>query len=87
MSTRRKTIRYLAVAIETEGLTEKEHDRRVTWVEKNLEDAGRKIESAFVQMVLTDDNGDLVGFFGSGQTSSEELLKLVKETVADGGTS
>lgn len=85
MSARRTTIRHLVVAVETEGLSEKEHDRRVTWVEKNLEDAGRKIESASVRMVLTDEEGNLVGYFGSGQTSSEDLLKLVKETVADGG--
>ena len=82
MSTQR-TVRRVTVVVETEGLSVKEHERRVTWVEKNIQDAGRNIESAFVTMVIKTQDGDTVGLFGSGLTPSEEVLRIAEELTAD----
>lgn len=82
MSTQR-TVRRVTVVVETEGLSAKEHERRVTWVEKNIQDAGRNIDTAFVSMVLQDANGNVVGIFGSGKTPSDEVLQIAKELAAD----
>jgi hypothetical protein len=81
----RRTVRHATWVVETEGLSEKEHERRVTWTESNMEDAGRKIDSAFVSMVISDGNGDVITLFGSGSTSSEEVLRIAKELTKDAG--
>jgi len=78
MSTQR-TVRHVMVAIDTEGLSEKEHERRVTWVEKNIQDAGRNIESAFVTMAIYDQDKSLVGIFGAGGTPTEEIREIAEE--------
>lgn len=81
----RRTIRHVTVVIETEGLSIKEHERRVTWVEKNLQDAGRNIDTAFVSMVIRTSDREVVGLFGSGSTPSEEVLKIAEELTQDAG--
>ena len=83
MSTRR-TVRHVTVMVETEDLTEREHERRVTWVEKNIQDAGRSIDSAFVSMVIHDRDKNLLGIFGSGDRPSEEIREIAEELI-DGG--
>lgn len=84
MSTRR-SVRQVTVVVETEGLSETEHKRRTTWVEKNIQDAGRNIESAFVSMVVKDEAGKVVTIFATGTTPSDELLKIAEELVANDG--
>jgi hypothetical protein len=80
----RRSVRHLTVVVETEGLSETDHKRRVTWVEKNLQDAGRNIDTAFVSMVIKDELGEVVGFFGSGSAPSEELLEIADRLTASG---
>ena len=80
----RRTVRHIVMVVETEGLTEKEHERRVTWGEKNVQDSVRSIDSAFVSMVVKDGESNLVGFFGSGSTPSEEIMEIAEDLIGDG---
>lgn len=81
--TSRRTIRHVTYVVETEGLSEREHDRRVTWAEKNVQDAVRNIDNAFVSMVIETADGEVIGLFGSGSTSSEEVLRIAEELTWD----
>lgn len=80
--TRRRTVRQVTVVIDTD-LSEREHDRRVQWVEKNVQDAGRNIDSAFVSMVITDSDKKIIGIFGAGDTPTEEIAEIARE-LTDG---
>lgn len=69
--------------IETEGLTETEHLKRVNWVEKNLTNAAQEIPGAFVYCVVFDENGKPTRFSGNGEAISEETRELVLELIGE----
>jgi hypothetical protein len=81
---KRRTVRHLTYIVESEDLSEREHERRCSWTEKNMQDAGRQIEGAFVSMVFTDENRKVVGIFASGDTPTDEIRKIAEELISGG---
>lgn len=82
MATRR-TIRTAKWVIETEGLTEAEHERRVSWVEKNLINSSQNMIDAFVYVVVFDADGKPSRFSGNGPSPSAVTEELIRELVED----
>lgn len=81
---RRRTIHQLTYVVDTVDLSEREHDRRVQWVDKNMQDAGRNIDSAFVSMVIVDQDKKIIGIFGAGDTPTDEIAEIARELTTDG---
>ena len=79
----RRTIRTAKWVIETDGLSETEHERRVNWVEKNLIGSNQNMADAFVYVVVFDTDGKPVRLSGNGKSPSSETEELIKELVAD----
>lgn len=77
----RRTVRLVTVIVETVDLSEREHDRRVQWVEKNLQDSGRTIDQAFISMVFHDEEKKVRGIFAVGDTPTDEIKQIAREMV------
>lgn len=69
--------------IETDGLTEAEHTKRVTWVERNLLNSSGDIAGAFVSVVVFDEDGNVVRFAGNGKAASEETEEIIKDLIGE----
>jgi hypothetical protein len=80
---KQRTIRQYTVVIDTD-LPVREHERRVTWSDKNMQDAVRNIEGAFVSMVIYDQDKKVVGIFGAGDTPTEEIRQIAEEMISGG---
>lgn len=83
MANNRRTVRKVTWVIETEGLSETEHNRRVSWVEKNLLNSSQDIVGAFVYAVIYDENENVVRFVGYGDGSSPETRDIIKDLLAE----
>ena len=79
----RRTVRKVTWVIETDGLTETEHNRRVSWVEKNLLSSSQDIVGAFVYAVIYDDHENVVRFVGYGEGASKETRDIISDLLAE----
>ena len=73
-----RTVRNVTLVIETVGLTEAEHVKRVRWAESNLLNANGNVAGAYVAVILTDaEGGPEVRHSGSGLPTNEtrELIE------------
>ena len=77
----KRTIRTVKVVIETQGISDSEHDRRVGWVEKNILGSNQDMVEAFVSVVIYDEQGNMVRYAGNGRTPSPETKELIDELV------
>jgi len=69
--------------IETVGLSEAEHNKRVQWTEKNLTGAAQEIPGAFVYVVVFDDQGRPVRFSGNGVAVSPETEEILRDLIGE----
>lgn len=82
MSQARRTVRTAHILVETQGMSEIEHIRRVSWVEKNLLNANANVDGAFVAVIIKNDDDENTKFSGSG-TPTQETSDLIEELVAE----
>lgn len=75
MATRRTT-RTITLVVETQDLSEVEHDKRVFWAEGNILQANAKMADAYVGVIIKDSEGKVLRFTGSGDPT-EETRKLI----------
>lgn len=81
MSTKR-TVREITLVVETHDLSDRDHDKRVSWAEENVMDAVNKaMDQAFVAVVI--DQGDGTRFVGIG-TPTEETREMIEDLTKDG---
>lgn len=76
-SNAKRTVRQVTLVVETTGLSEAEHQRRVFWAESNILNANSKMDGAFVATVVTGE-GTETRFSGSG-SPTEETMELIEE--------
>lgn len=69
MATRRST-RQITLVVETQNLSDEEHNKRVFWAENNVLQANAKMDGAYIAVIIKD--GDkMVRFVGSGDPTPE----------------
>lgn len=75
----KRTVRQVTLVVETTGLTDQEHERRVFWAESNLLNANQKMDGAFVAVVVNDPNGNTrLTAAGTPTTETSELIDELK---------
>lgn len=80
MATRRST-RQITLVVETQNLSEEEHNRRVFWAENNILQANAKMDGAYVAVIIKD--GDkTIRFAGSGDPTPETRA-IIDELLGD----
>jgi hypothetical protein len=77
----KRTVRQVTLVVETEGLSEAEHERRVRWAESNLLNANGNVDRAYVGVVISNGEGSQVRHMGSGNPT-EETRELIEELRA-----
>ena len=75
----------MEITVETQDLSQAEHDRRVSWVEKNILQANQDMVEAFVSVVIFDENDNVIRFAGYGKKPTPETEKLIRELVGPTG--
>ena len=81
MSEYQRTVRHVTWVIETQGISRTEHDRRVSWVDKNLLSSSQDMVEAFVYAVIKDEDGNVVRFVGNGRGASPESQQIINELI------
>ena len=76
-----RTVRQVTLVVETTGLSEAEHKKRVFWAEGNLLQANSKMDGAFVAVVINDEASEQTRFSGSG-TPTKETQELIQDLQA-----
>ncbi len=77
----RRTVRLIAVVVDTDGLTQREHDKRVVWAEHNLQEALRGINQTASTIVLSDDKGVVTASATFGGPPEEERMKVAQNLL------
>jgi hypothetical protein len=79
-STNRRTVRQVTLVVETTGLSEAEHDRRVFWAESNILNANLKLDQSFVATVITSEGEEDTRLAAAGHPTDEtrELIEELK---------
>lgn len=86
VSAYRRTVRQVTWVIETQGLSQQEHDRRVGWVDKNLLNSSQDMVEAFVYAVIKDENGNVIRFVGNGHGASPDTQEIINDLIGQGET-
>lgn len=73
--TARRTTRTITLVVETQDLTEAEHEKRVFWAESNILSSNAKMADAYVAVIIKED-GKVLRFTGSGDPT-DETRKLI----------
>lgn len=77
----RRTVRQVTLVVETQGLSQAEHDRRVFWAESNLLNANNKMDAGFVAVIVTNTESKDTRFSGAGKPTPE-TSDLIEELRA-----
>lgn len=73
----------IEVTVETQGLTQDEHDQRVRWVRRNMLNTNSDIREVFYTAAVRDENGELVEFTGAGRGKPSTEIRQVLESYMD----
>lgn len=75
----KRSVRQVTLVVETQGLTDVEHERRVFWAESNLLTANQKMDGAFVAVVVADSSGGTrLSAAGAPTEETQELIDELK---------
>jgi hypothetical protein len=74
------------LVIETQDLTDAEHERRVGWTESNFSAGVHRVSDAFVYTVFFDEEGNPVRFSGNGVAVSDETRQMLLDLVGESHT-
>ena len=77
----KRTTRRITLVVETRDMSDEDHARRVYWAEQNIMQANGKMDGAFVAVIITDEDGKLIRFTGSGDPT-DETRELIEELKA-----
>ena len=75
----KRTLITAKVLIESDNLTQAEHDRTVLWVAHQVKDSARFSQKAFVAIGVYDESGNSLGFAGHGTQASTETKEIVSD--------
>lgn len=78
----KRTVRTVTLVVETIGLSQVEHERRVFWAESNILNANPKLDQAFVATVINADGDDQETRLAAAGHPTEETRELIEELKA-----